>query len=160
MADQGRKPIPKSQKQLSVLQQEPYNEPGPGFQPTGNPNIAEGLNRGAQTSFKDDSVKPLSIGLEDLDGAVMYYFQNVIKPSVIHNEERDLIKNWFESRFLNKPKVWATFNHAIDSNQAVEDTIQNGVKEAHHVDVMKFFDKKMKVVIQLKNYQTRMYFDL
>mgnify|MGYP000265005680 CR=1 FL=1 len=44
-------------------------------------------------------------------------------------EERDLIKNWFESRFLNKPKVWATFNHAIDSNQAVEDTIQNGVKE-------------------------------
>ena len=43
-------------------------------------------------------------------------------------EERDLIKNWFESRFLNKPKVWATFNHAIDSNQAVEDTIQNGVK--------------------------------
>jgi hypothetical protein len=44
-------------------------------------------------------------------------------------EERDLIKSWFESRFLNKPKVRATFNHAIDSNQAVEDTIQNGVKE-------------------------------
>jgi hypothetical protein len=63
-------------------------------------------------------------------------------------EERDLIKNWFESRFLNKPKVWATFNHAIDSNQAVEDTIQNGVKEAHHVDVMKFFDKKMENTIE------------
>jgi predicted transcriptional regulator len=41
-------------------------------------------------------------------------------------EERDLIKNWFESRFLNKPKV----------------------KEAHHVDVMKFFDKKMENTIQ------------
>jgi hypothetical protein len=63
-------------------------------------------------------------------------------------EERDLIKDWFESRFLNKPKVWATFNHAIDSNQAVEDTIQNGVKEAHHVDVMKFFDKKMENTIK------------
>jgi hypothetical protein len=63
-------------------------------------------------------------------------------------EERDLIKDWFESRFLNKPKVWATFNHAIDSNQAVEDTIQNGVKEAHHVDVMKFFDKKMENTIE------------
>jgi hypothetical protein len=49
-------------------------------------------------------------------------------------EERDLIKNWFESRFLNKPKVWATFNHAIDSNQAVEDTIQNGVKETVSLD--------------------------
>jgi len=44
-------------------------------------------------------------------------------------EERDLIKNWFESRFLNKPKVRATFNHAIDSSQAVEDTIENGVKD-------------------------------
>ncbi len=41
-------------------------------------------------------------------------------------EEIDLIKNWFESRFLNKPKV----------------------KEAHHVDVMKFFDKKMENTIQ------------
>jgi predicted peroxiredoxin len=41
-------------------------------------------------------------------------------------EERDLIKNWFESRFLNKPKV----------------------EEAHHVDVMKFFDKKMENTIE------------
>jgi len=41
-------------------------------------------------------------------------------------EERDLIKRWFESRFLNKPKV----------------------KEAHHVDVMKFFDKKMENTIE------------
>ena len=41
-------------------------------------------------------------------------------------EERDLIKNWFESRFLNKPKV----------------------KESHHVDVMKFFDKKMENTIE------------
>jgi predicted peroxiredoxin len=30
----------------------------------------------------------------------------------------------------------------------VEDTIQNGVKEAHHVDVMKFFDKKMENTIK------------
>jgi hypothetical protein len=30
--------------------------------------------------------------------------------------------------------VWATFNHAIDSNQAVEDTIQNGVKETVSLD--------------------------
>ena len=53
-------------------------------------------------------------------------------------EERDLIKNWFESRFLNKPKVWATFNHAIDSNQAVEDTIQNGVKHTAPIETPSF----------------------
>jgi len=77
---------------------------GPGFQPTGNPNTTEGLNRGAQTSFKDDSVKPLSIGLEDLDGAVMYYFQNVIKPSVIHNEERLAVPIIYGS-----PERWKSF---------------------------------------------------
>jgi hypothetical protein len=104
MANQGRKPIPKSQKELSILQQESYNESGPGFQPSGNPNSIDGLNRGAQTSFKDDSVKPLSIGLEDLDGAVMYYFQNVIKPSVIHNGERLAVPIIYGS-----PERWKSF---------------------------------------------------
>ena len=104
MANQGRKPIPKSQKELSILQQESYNESGPGYQPNGNPNSIEGLNRGAQTSFKDDSVKPLSIGVEDLDGAVMYYFQNVIKPSVIHNEERLAVPIIYGS-----PERWKSF---------------------------------------------------
>jgi len=104
MANQERKPIPKSQKELSILQQEPYNESGPGYQPNGNPNSIEGLNRGTQTSFKDDSVKPLSIGLEDLDGAVMYYFQNVIKPFVIHNEERLPVPIIYGS-----PERWKSF---------------------------------------------------
>lgn len=104
MTNQGRKPIPKSQKELSILQQESYNESGPGFQPSGNPNSIDGLNRGAQTSFKDDPVKPLSIGLEDLDGAVMYYFQNVIKPSVIHNGERLAVPIIYGS-----PERWKSF---------------------------------------------------
>jgi predicted peroxiredoxin len=63
-------------------------------------------------------------------------------------EERDLIKNWFESRFLNKPKVEETKKRRLCPSPLVEDTIQNGVKEAHHVDVMKFFDKKMENTIQ------------
>jgi predicted DNA-binding protein len=63
-------------------------------------------------------------------------------------EERDLIKNWFESRFLNKPKVEETKKRRLCPSPLVEDTIQNGVKEAHHVDVMKFFDKKMENTIK------------
>jgi len=51
-------------------------------------------------------------------------------------EEKDLIKNWFESRFLGiKPVedtiqngVKHTFGHKIDFHETVEDTIQNGVK--------------------------------
>ena len=84
-----RKPIPKTQKEISKQLQEPYNPPvdAPGFSPTGNPNNTNTINRANQTSFKDDTTKPLSIGLEDLDWAVMYYFKNVIKPTVLQNGE-------------------------------------------------------------------------
>ena len=62
-------------------------------------------------------------------------FKNLFKAiSLDISENQKYVTEWFESRFLNKPKVWATFNHAIDSNQAVEDTIQNGVKETVSLD--------------------------
>jgi len=86
----GRKPIPKTQRELSESLQTPYEPPvgSPGFSPTGNPNDADKPNRGNQFSFKNDTVKPLSIGLEDLDWAIMYYFQSIIKPSVFQNGEQ------------------------------------------------------------------------
>jgi hypothetical protein len=43
-------------------------------------------------------------------------------------EDIDLIKNWFESRFLNKPKVKETDWCLHLTLESVEDTIQNGVK--------------------------------
>ena len=44
-------------------------------------------------------------------------------------EERDLIKKWFESRFLNIPKVQDTIWSTHKTLRPVEDTIQNGVKD-------------------------------
>ena len=38
-----------------------------------------------QRSVKNDDVKPFSLGLRDIDEAIFYYFNNVIKPSVIQN---------------------------------------------------------------------------
>jgi hypothetical protein len=72
-------------------------------------------------------------------------------------EERDLIKSWFESRFLNKPKVRATFNHAIDSNQAVEDTIQNGVKHTIDIEFRNKFIVEDTIQNGVKETQTRMW---
>lgn len=95
-----RKPIPKSQRQISEELQTPLDPGGIGFQPTGNPNDldinknsnaqATGIefNRATKFSFKGDTVKPFSVGIEDIDNAVLYYFQNVIKPYVIQNGER------------------------------------------------------------------------
>ena len=80
-----RKPIPKTQREISISQQEPYQQEGPGFQPTGNPNFANVPNRANQLSFEGDTTKPFSIGIQDIDESIMYYFQNVIKPIVSQN---------------------------------------------------------------------------
>ena len=88
MTNNGRKPIPKTQRELSISQHEPLKEGGPGFQPTGNPNFANVPNRANQLSFSKDTTKPFSIGIQDIDESVMYYFQNVIKPFVLQNGER------------------------------------------------------------------------
>ena len=78
----GRIPIPKTQKEILVDQQVPFDVE------RGNPNKSNNPNRANQTSFRNDNTKPFSIGLQDIDGAIMYYFQNVIRPFVVQNEER------------------------------------------------------------------------
>ena len=45
------------------------------------------INRGEITR-RDDKVKDISIGLQDHDEAIQYYFDNVIKPTVITNGNR------------------------------------------------------------------------
>jgi hypothetical protein len=84
MAQQGRKPIPKTQKEISISQHTAYD------QEMGNPNsaIPTENNRALQTSFKGDNTKPFNVGIQDIDQAVFYYFENVIKPSVLQNEQR------------------------------------------------------------------------
>lgn len=73
-----RKPVPKSQVELS--------------QETINPLINQGKapvpankRRENQRSLKGDDVKQMTVGLQDVDEAIVYYFNNVIRPSVIQN---------------------------------------------------------------------------
>ena len=81
MANQ--KPRPKTQREISIEQQVPYDIQ------RGNPNNAASTNnRGTKISWKGDTVKPFTIGNKDIDEAVLYYLQNVIKPFVIQNGQR------------------------------------------------------------------------
>jgi len=82
MATKGRTPIPKSQKEISNGFVDPYDAS------RGNPNSTQDFNRGNKVSLKGDTVKPLSIGIKDIDESIMYYFKNVIKPSVTQNGQR------------------------------------------------------------------------
>ena len=82
MAVRRLKPIPKTQKEISKeLIGPPYDTQ------QGNPNDAQYdyQNRGNQLSFKGDTVKPYNVGIKDIDESIMYYFENVIKPSVYQN---------------------------------------------------------------------------
>ena len=99
-----RKVTPKTQREISESLQEPLTPGGPGFAPTGNPNDSNKPNRALQTSFKDDTIKPFSVGLEDLDWAVMYYFQNVIRPTVKQNGELIPVPVIYGS-----PEKWKSF---------------------------------------------------
>ena len=82
MSTKGRKPIPKTQKEISNGFVDPYDTT------RGNPNNVQGLNRGEKVSLKGDTVKPFSIGIKDIDESIMFYFKNVIKPFVIQNGQR------------------------------------------------------------------------
>jgi len=95
-----RKPNPKSQKQISNDQVDPYIFPETD-ESLGNPNIPSdfnqftaneqngvGFNRSEQMSFKGDTTKPFTLGLQDIDESIMYYFQNVIRPYVYQNGVR------------------------------------------------------------------------
>ena len=79
-----RKPTPKTQKEISISQHDPH------FQEYGNPNLAtpDSKNRTLQQSWKGDTTKPFNIGIQDIDEAIFYYFENVIKPTVIQNGEK------------------------------------------------------------------------
>ena len=98
---QVRKPIPKTQKQLGNKQVTPT------YQQAGNPNNFNPTpqnNRALNTSFKGDTTKPFSVGIQDLDEAVFYYFQNVIQPSVTQNGSRLNVPVIYGS-----PEKWKSF---------------------------------------------------
>ena len=95
-----RKPNPKSQLEIQNNQIEPYIFPETG-ESLGNPNIPTNFNqftandqsgidfnRSEKMSFKDDTSLPFTVGLQDIDESIMYYFQNVIRPTVIQNGVR------------------------------------------------------------------------
>jgi hypothetical protein len=96
----GRKPIPKTQKEISNSFVKPYDNE------LGNPNnaIPSPKNRALQTSWKGDNVKPFSIGIQDIDEAVFYYFDNVIKPTVFQNGEKISVPVVYGS-----PEKWKSY---------------------------------------------------
>ena len=78
------KPIPRNQSEITQDSlPQPYLNQGKAISET-----VFSKNRGTDYSIKNDTVKDINIGLEDIDTAILYYFENVIKPTVIQNGQR------------------------------------------------------------------------
>ena len=93
-----RKPTPKNAIDIGKELVNPY------LSNLGKP-VVEGHplenNRGTNYSFKNDTVKDISIGLQDIDEAIMYYFNEVIKPTVVQDGNRMAVRTMY-----GNPERW------------------------------------------------------
>lgn len=102
-----RKPIPKTQREISIEQKQAFDTERGNPNARINPNESEtgiSFNRSTKLSFRNDDTKPFSIGIQDLDEAVFYYFKNVIKPFVYQNGNRRDVPIIYGS-----PERWKSF---------------------------------------------------
>jgi len=93
-----RKPIPKNQSEITQdAISTPYlsNEGKPVSETTFS------RNRGKDISVKNDKEKTINVGLQDLDHAVMYYFNNIIKPTIIQDGNKITVETTYAS-----PERW------------------------------------------------------
>jgi len=89
-----KKPVPKKQAEIMRDQISPVL-------PTGKPIVPNNKKRENQRTVKGDKVKQLTIGLRDIDETIIYYFNNVIKPSVIQNGNKGTVPVMYGS-----PERW------------------------------------------------------
>ena len=91
------KPRPLNKREFLTSLSEPYVEPEREIQPYSNPNSTYSIdaqpgqpefNRALEVSLKDDDTKLINIGLEDHDDAILYYLENVIRPTVTQNDRQ------------------------------------------------------------------------
>jgi len=79
MSTRGRKPIPKNQSEIVQSTISPYLSQG---KPISDSVFSRPANRAIQTTRKTDKIKDISVGLEDIDGAIKFYFDDIIRPVV------------------------------------------------------------------------------
>ena len=91
------KPRPLNKREFSTSLSEPYVQPEVEIQSYSNPNSTYSINaqpgqpefnRALEVSLKDDDNQLINIGLEDHDDAILYYLENVIRPTVTQNDRQ------------------------------------------------------------------------
>lgn len=93
------KPIPKNQSEVTQdALADPYLNQG---RPITDDIFTRRANRAYQTTRKTDKVKDISVGLEDIDYAIKYYFDTVIRPTVVQDGNQIVVPVKYSS-----PERW------------------------------------------------------
>jgi len=96
-----RKPIPKTQKEISAGL---VNSPLMGSNPndTSIDYTKKDFNRALNTKVTSEDSKPFTVGIQDIDESILYYFQNVIKPTISKNGQTINVPIYYGS-----PERWS-----------------------------------------------------
>ena len=93
------KPRPYTKREFLDKLVMPYENPETQQEVVGNPNQIDStvkpgqpdpqkVNRALEISVKDDTNKDFKITLKDIDSSILYYLENVIRPSVMQNDSK------------------------------------------------------------------------
>ncbi len=88
-----RKPIPKTQKELAA---ELTNNP------VDTSYTKRDFNRALNTKVTHKDPKPFTVGIQDIDESILFYFQNVIKPTISKNGQNLEVPIYYGS-----PERWS-----------------------------------------------------
>ena len=125
------------------------------------------LNRGFLYSRKGDNVKNPSVSLMDIDSAIIFYFENVIQPSVIDNEESVKVPIMYAS-----PERWKSIQRdgfmrdrkrqiltpvIVYRRTSIEkdDTLPIDKLDANNPNLFYTFEKKFSNVNRYDNFATQ-----
>jgi len=89
--------IPKSQEELSQNSITNYTNPESNTEIRPKEGLDQSTNRANQVSMLNDNVDTYKVGIKDIDTAIFYYFNEVLKPSVTQN-----------GKVLNVPLVYGS----------------------------------------------------
>ena len=125
------------------------------------------LNRGYLYSRKDDDVKNPSVTLMDIDSSIIFYFENIIKPSVLDNGENVKVPIMYAS-----PERWKAIQRdgfMKDKKRQIitpviayrrtsiekDDTLPQDKLDANKPNLFYTFEKKFSNINRYDNFSTQ-----
>ena len=134
MAQRGKKPIPKTQREISISQQEPYVNPDTG-ETRGNPNDNANLNnRGKQTSFRNDDVGRKCVS-EWANQCMDWCYQKLYKGKYADQKYLDYWPNKYDNlKTKNMETLWSWIPKNLNKFRSMPLIRKDAIENEEQID--------------------------